>query len=60
MMLPGAANLFMAHEDDLVPSWAEFHHELFQELVAWIINYVTSTSSVLFLGLLVIFYFPTI
>ncbi|CAL1138372.1 unnamed protein product [Cladocopium goreaui] len=27
-----ANNLLMAHEDELVPSWAEFHHELFQEL----------------------------
>ncbi len=28
-----ANNLLMVHEDDLVPSWAEFHQELFQELV---------------------------
>ena len=28
-----ANNLLMAHEDELVPSWAGFHHELFQELV---------------------------
>ena len=27
-----AQNLLAGHEDDLVPSWAEFHHELFQEL----------------------------
>ncbi|CAJ1405802.1 unnamed protein product [Effrenium voratum] len=25
-------NLLLTHDDDLVPSWAEFHHELFQEL----------------------------
>jgi len=31
--LEGMANsLLMVHEDDLVPSWAEFHQELFQEL----------------------------
>ena len=28
-----AQNILTGHEDDLVPSWAEFHHELFQELV---------------------------
>ena len=27
-------NLLLTHDDDLVPSWAEFHHELFQELAA--------------------------
>ena len=38
-----ANNLLMVHEDDLVPSWAEFHQELFQELVPrqqhWHLNF---------------------
>ena len=31
-----AQNILAGHEDDLVPSWAEFHHELFQELAPWL------------------------
>ena len=32
-MVGGMTNNLLMHEDDLVPSWAEFHHELSQELV---------------------------
>ncbi|CAE7265880.1 unnamed protein product [Symbiodinium necroappetens] len=36
----GFAQDFAGHEDDLVPSWAEFHHELFQELACPIVDSV--------------------
>ena len=43
-----ANNLLMVHEDDLVPSWAEFHQELFQELVPrqqhWHLDFLLHTN----------------